>query len=168
MENGVRTVTVADLGDHVGETVEVRGWLYNARSSGKIAFLLVRDGTGIVQGVLSQDDVGDEAWEAFGDLTQESSLVVRGEVRADARSPGGYELGLASVEPIQVARDYPIGPKEHGTQFLHDNRHLWLRSKRPWHVLRVRDGVILAIRRFLRPVCYQNVPDAILPLDLAS
>ena len=133
----------------MGETVELRGWLYNKRSSGKISFLLVRDGTGVVQGVLARAEVDPGTWEAFGLLTQESSLIVTGVVREDARAPGGVELSLGSVLPVQIAADYPIGPKEHGSGFLLDHRHLWLRSSRPWHVLRVRDTVIRAIREFL-------------------
>jgi len=133
----------------VGETVELRGWLYHKRSSGKISFLLVRDGTGIVQGVLVQAEADPESWAASERLTQESSLIVTGIVREDARAPGGYELSLRSVLPVQVASDYPIGPKEHGSGFLLDHRHLWLRSSRPWHVLRIRDTVIRAIRDFL-------------------
>ena len=133
----------------MGETVELRGWLYHKRSSGKISFLLVRDGTGIVQGVLVQAEADPESWAASERLTQESSLIVTGIVREDARAPGGYELSLRSVLPVQVASDYPIGPKEHGSGFLLDHRHLWLRSSRPWHVLRIRDTVIRAIRDFL-------------------
>ena len=146
----VKRVSIADLRDHVGETVEVRGWLYNKRSSGKIAFLLIRDGTGIVQGVLVERDVPPATWNAYGELTQESSLVARGVVRTDDRAPGGYELSLAYAEPVQVAEDYPIGPKEHGVDFLLNHRHLWLRSTRPWHVMRIRDELIFAIREFFR------------------
>ena len=133
----------------MGETVELRGWLYNKRSSGKISFLLVRDGTGVVQGVLVRAEVDPESWAASERLTQESSLIVTGTVREDTRAPGGHELSLRSVLPVQVASDYPIGPKEHGSGFLLDHRHLWLRSSRPWHVLRTRDTVIRAIRDFL-------------------
>jgi asparaginyl-tRNA synthetase len=142
-------VLISELADHVGETVELRGWLYNKRSSGKISFLLVRDGTGLVQGVLVQAEVDPESWAASERLTQESSLIVTGTVREDARAPGGHELSLRSVHPVQIASDYPIGPKEHGSGFLLDHRHLWLRSSRPWHVLRIRDTVIRAIRDFL-------------------
>jgi asparaginyl-tRNA synthetase len=145
-----KRVSIADLRDHVGETVEVRGWLYNRRSSGKISFLLVRDGTGIVQGVLVEKEVDAETWDAHHGLTQESSLVVRGAVCEDARAPGGYELSISHVAPVQIAQDYPIGPKEHGIDFLLNHRHLWLRSTRPWHVMRVRDELIFAIREFFR------------------
>ena len=149
MSDTVR-VSIADLRDHVGETVELRGWLYNQRSSGRISFLLVRDGSGLAQCVLVEKEVDPETWSAHQRLTQESSLVVRGMVREDARAPGGYELSLTEVEPVQVALDYPIGPKEHGIDFLLNNRHLWLRSSRPWHVMRVRDEVIFGIREFFR------------------
>ncbi|CAN5200872.1 asparagine--tRNA ligase [soil metagenome] len=134
----------------MGETVAVRGWLYGKRSSGKIAFLLIRDGTGLVQAVVVESQVDPETWAACDALTQESSLVVQGAVRADARSPGGHELAVSRIVPVQISRDYPIGPKEHGSAFLLDHRHLWLRSNRPWRVLRVRDGVIFAIREFFR------------------
>ncbi|HKY61246.1 MAG TPA: asparagine--tRNA ligase [Gemmatimonadota bacterium] len=147
--SGPRYVRISELADHVGETVELRGWLYNKRSSGKISFLLVRDGTGIVQGVLARAEADPESWAASERLTQESSLIVTGTVREDARAPGGVELSLCSVRPVQIASDYPIGPKEHGSGFLLDHRHLWLRSSRPWHVLRIRDTVIRAIRDFL-------------------
>ncbi|HET6361474.1 MAG TPA: asparagine--tRNA ligase [Gemmatimonadota bacterium] len=143
-------VSIADLRDHVGETVEVRGWLYNQRSSGRISFLLVRDGSGMAQCVLVEKEVEPETWIAHQRLTQESSLIVRGKVREDARAPGGYEIALADLEPVQIAEDYPIGPKEHGIDFLLNNRHLWLRSSRPWHVMRIRDEVIFGIREFFR------------------
>ena len=133
----------------MGETVELRGWLYNKRSSGKICFLLVRDGTGIVQGVMVEAEVDPETWAGYDRLSQESSLIVTGVVREDARAPGGHELSLHQVEPVQIASEYPIGPKEHGASFLLDHRHLWLRSSRPWHILRVRDTVVRAIREFL-------------------
>ncbi|MBA3583557.1 MAG: asparagine--tRNA ligase [Gemmatimonadetes bacterium] len=148
MKDDPKTVAIADLGDHAGETVAVRGWLYGKRSSGKIVFLLIRDGTGLVQAVVVESQVNPETWAACDALTQESSLVVQGAVRADARSPGGHELAVSRVVPVQISRDYPIGPKEHGSAFLLDHRHLWLRSSRPWRVLRVRDGVIFAIREF--------------------
>ncbi|HUP18902.1 MAG TPA: asparagine--tRNA ligase [Gemmatimonadota bacterium] len=150
MSLDVPYTTIDRLDRHVGETVELRGWLYAKRSSGKISFLLIRDGTGIVQGVLVQKEVDPEAWAAHDRLTQESSLIVRGVVRQDDRAPGGFELSLGSVEPVQIAEDYPIGPKEHGVDFLLNHRHLWLRSTRPWHTLRVRDTLIFAIGEFFR------------------
>jgi asparaginyl-tRNA synthetase len=143
-------VAVKDLERHVGETVEIRGWLYNKRSSGKISFLLIRDGTGIVQCIMVESDLDAATWAAHEELTQESSLIARGTVREDRRAPGGYELQLTELHPVQIAEEYPIGPKEHGVDFLLNHRHLWLRSQRPWHTLRVRDAVIFAIRDFLR------------------
>ena len=151
MSEEPRYVTIDALADHVGETVEIRGWLYNKRSSGKISFLLVRDGTGIVQGVLVEKEVDPATWATYDSLTQESSLVVRGTVREDDRAPGGFELSLEAVEPVQIPdEDYPIGPKEHGIDFLLNHRHLWLRSTRPWHTLRIRDTLIFAIHEFFR------------------
>jgi asparaginyl-tRNA synthetase len=139
---------VEDLSKHVGEEVKIHGWLYNKRSSGKIRFLLVRDGTGIVQCVLASGDVPEEAFNSFDGLTQESSLIVLGLVRKDDRAPGGYELQLRDLQVIQIAYDYPITPKEHGVEFLMDRRHLWLRSSRQHAIMRVRDQIIRSIRDF--------------------
>jgi asparaginyl-tRNA synthetase len=132
----------------VGDAVTVRGWVYQARSSGKIRFLILRDGTGYLQSVASVKDVPEQDWEALGRLTQESSVTVTGVVREDKRSPGGVELSLSGVSPIAIAEDYPIQPKEHGIEFLLDHRHLWLRSKRQNAVLRVRSEVIRACRDY--------------------
>ncbi|MFN2432149.1 MAG: asparagine--tRNA ligase [Gemmatimonadota bacterium] len=142
-------VRVRDLAAHVGRRVRVRGWLATKRSSGKIRFLVVRDGSGVVQGVLVKSAAGESALEAWDALTQESSLEVEGTVRADARAPGGHELELSHVRPVQIADEFPIGPKEHGTTFLMDHRHLWLRSSRQWHVLRVRAEIVRLLRDFL-------------------
>jgi asparaginyl-tRNA synthetase len=139
---------IEDLSTHVGEEVTIRGWLYNKRSSGKIRFLLVRDGTGIVQCVVASGDVSEEAFKTFDVLTQESSLIVIGKVRKDDRAPGGYELQLREVQIVQIAREYPITPKEHGMEFLMDRRHLWLRSSRQHAIMRVRDHIIRSIREF--------------------
>ncbi len=118
------------IGEHVGKEVEIRGWLYNKRSSGRIQFLIIRDGTGMIQGVLVKNEVPAEVFEAAQELTQESSLIVRGVVREDERSPGGYELSLTDVQIVQIAEEYPITPKEHGgVDYLMDRRHLWLRSQ---------------------------------------
>ena len=141
-------IYIEDLSNHVGEEVKIHGWLYNKRSSGKIRFLLVRDGTGIVQCVLASGDVSEDAFKAFDTLTQESSLIVAGTVRKDERAPGGYELQLRDVQILQIARDYPITPKEHGMEFLMDRRHLWLRSGRQHAIMRVRDHVIKSMRDF--------------------
>ena len=142
-------VYVEDVGQHEGQEVAIYGWLYNKRSSGKIQFLLIRDGTGIIQAVASRADIGDDAFAAADHLGQESSLIVTGKVRADKRAPGGYELTVTGLKIIQDAQDYPITPKEHGVDFLLSHRHLWLRSSRQHAILRVRAEVIRACRNFL-------------------
>ncbi|HXF48317.1 MAG TPA: asparagine--tRNA ligase [Verrucomicrobiae bacterium] len=141
---------ISDLVKFVGSEVEVAGWLYNKRSSGKIHFLLIRDGTGLAQGVLVKAEVPEEIFKLGEKITQESSLVATGKVRADSRAPGGYELSLSGLKLVQLAEDYPITPKEHGTAFLMEHRHLWLRSSRQHAILKVRDQIIWAIREFFR------------------
>jgi asparaginyl-tRNA synthetase len=141
-------VYIEDIGQHDGKEVTVKGWLYNMRSSGKIRFVAVRDGTGIIQCVASLADVGQESLDVIDSLTQESSLIVTGTVHADKRAPGGYELVLRAVEPVSIAGEYPITPKEHGTAFLMDHRHLWIRSKRQHAILRIRHAIVKAIRDF--------------------
>lgn len=141
-------VYIEDLGQYDGQEVTIKGWLYNKRSSGKIQFLLVRDGTGIVQGVMVKKEVAPEVFELADSLTQESSIIVKGTVRKDDRAPGGYELGITDLELVQLAENYPITPKEHGIEFLMDHRHLWLRSKRQHAVMRIRSTIIHAIHRF--------------------
>ena len=144
-----RAVRITELGRHVGQVVTLRGWVTHVRSSGKVAFVVLRDGSGVVQGVVVKSGVPPEAWEAFGRLTLETAVEASGEVRADARAPGGYELsvrGLAVVGPSPL--DYPIQPKEHGVDFLLDHRHLWLRSPRQAAILRVRHEVEQAIHDF--------------------
>jgi asparaginyl-tRNA synthetase len=142
------TTSILRLPEHVGEAVEVRGWITNLRSSGKIAFLQLRDGSGFVQGVITRNEAGDEAFERARSLTQESSVVVRGRVREDARAPSGVELGVEDVTVVSPAHDYPITPKEHGVDFLFENRHLYLRHRGPWATLRVRDELERAIHDF--------------------
>ena len=139
---------ISHLRNHVGETVTIKGWLYNIRSSGKLMFPELRDGTGIVQGVVSKKDVSEKVWEEFGKLTQESSLIVTGTVTKHPKLEGVYELQIRDVEIVQIAENYPITPKEHGIEFLADRRHLWLRSKRQWAIMRIRHEVINAIRDF--------------------
>ena len=139
---------IEDLSKHVGQTVELRGWVYNSRSSGKVKFLLLRDGTGLCQSVFFKAECGDEAWNEFDRLTQESCVTITGEVRAEPRSPGGYELGVRSLKIYSVAEPYPITPKEHGIEFLMENRHIWLRSKRQHAIMRVRAEIVKAIRDF--------------------
>jgi asparaginyl-tRNA synthetase len=140
---------IRDLARHVGEEVTIKGWLYNLRSSGKLLFPQLRDGTGIVQAVAFKKNVSPEAWEGLKNLGQESSLIVRGSVRADERAPGGFELDVQDVEVVSAANEYPITPKDHGTEFLMDRRHLWLRSRRQHAILLVRHTVVKAVREFL-------------------
>jgi len=141
-------VYIEDIARHAGEEVEIRGWVYNKRSSGKVRFLLVRDGTGILQTTVFSADESHPLFLKFDELTQESSLIVRGRVREDKRAPGGYELILEEIEIVQIARDYPISLKEHTTPFLMEHRHLWLRSRKQHAVLQVRAEVVKAIRNF--------------------
>jgi asparaginyl-tRNA synthetase len=141
-------VYIEDLSTHVGGDVTLRGWVYNKRSSGKIRFVVMRDGTGIVQGVLVKGSVPDQVVEAFDSLTQESSFTLTGTVRKDDRAPGGYEVDVKQMNILHLAQEYPITPKEHGVEFLMDRRHLWLRSSRQHAILRVRHQIIKAIREF--------------------
>ena len=144
----MQVTTVNKLTQYVGEVVSIRGWLYNRRSKGKLHFLLIRDGTGIVQGVMFQDDVSQDLFTQCAHLPQESSLIATGKVHQDPRAPGGYELALKDVEIIQLAGEYPLGKKSHGSDFLLKNRHLWLRSKKQHAHLKIRSEVIRAIRQF--------------------
>jgi asparaginyl-tRNA synthetase len=141
-------VYIEELGRHVGEVANLAGWLYNKRSSGKIRFLLLRDGTGIVQGVMVKGSVPDEVFAKFDELTQESSFSMTGKVRKDERAPGGYEIEISALSIFSIAKEYPITPKEHGVEFLADRRHLWLRSSRQHAIMRVRHRVVKAIRDF--------------------
>jgi asparaginyl-tRNA synthetase len=141
-------VYISDLKDHAGQTVTVRGWLYQKRSSGKIKFAVLRDGTGYLQGVLVKSECDDAAFGIFERLTQESSFAMTGTVREDKRAPGGFEMTVKELSVYQIAEEYPITPKEHGPGFLMDNRHLWLRSSRQHAVMRVRNEIIMAIRQF--------------------
>jgi len=144
----VEVVRIEDAGKHVGQAVEVRGWLYHRRSSGKLLFLLVRDGSGTIQAVGSLSDLGEETFRALDALPQESALSVTGTVREDKRAPGGYELTLTGARVWHEAGVYPISPKEHGVEFLMDHRHLWLRSSRQHAILRVRAALVRALRDF--------------------
>ncbi|HEU5303821.1 MAG TPA: asparagine--tRNA ligase [Gemmatimonadales bacterium] len=141
-------VDIGGLRAHVGRTVTVRGWVVTTRSSGKIAFVVVRNGSGMVQGVLSKKEVPESTWATFGTLTQEASVALIGTVREEPRSPGGYELAVQSLELLGASPEYPITPKEHGTTFLFEHRHLWLRSRRQVAIARVRHEVSQAIRDF--------------------
>jgi asparaginyl-tRNA synthetase len=144
-------IRIQDAGRHVGETVEIAGWLYNLRKSGKIAFPLLRDGTGIIQCVAVKANIDEALFETLKNLTQESSLILRGKIREEQRAAGGYEMDVEGAEIVQRVPEsdpYPITPKEHGTDFLMDHRHLWLRSKRQHAVIRVRHEVIKAARDY--------------------
>lgn len=143
-------IRINQLSAYEGQEVELRGWVQNYRSSGKIQFIIFRDGTGVCQAVLFIKDVPAEVFEAGKKLTQESSLIIRGTVRKDDRAPGGYEIGIKELEILQVAEEYPITNKEHGTEFLMDHRHLWLRSSRQAAILRIRNEITMAIHQFLQ------------------
>jgi asparaginyl-tRNA synthetase len=143
--------TIAEIGKHEGQTVTIRGWLYNLRESGKLLFPQFRDGSGIIQGVVPKNAVPPEVFDAIKTLTQESSVIVEGKVRADKRAHGGYELDVMNVQVVQRVPEstpYPITPKEHGTDFLMEHRHLWVRSQRQAAILRVRAEIIKAARDF--------------------
>src|SRR5499427_385904 len=152
METSTPVVTtIREVGKHDGDTVTIRGWLYNLRESGKLLFPQFRDGSGIIQGVVVKSQVSPELFESIKTLTQESSVIVTGKVRADKRAPGGYELDITDAQVVQRVNPddpYPITPKEHGTEFLMDHRHLWVRSQRQAAILRVRAEIIKAARDF--------------------
>jgi asparaginyl-tRNA synthetase len=144
-------IRIEDAGRHVGEPVEIAGWLYNLRKSGKIVFPLLRDGTGTIQAVAVKANLDEPTFESLKGLTQESSLILRGKVRPEQRAPGGYEMDVEGAEIVQRIPEsdpYPITPKEHGVDFLMDHRHLWLRSKRQHAAIRVRHEVIKAVRDY--------------------
>jgi len=141
-------VWISDLKDHVGETVTLPGWVYNHRSSGKVKFLLLRDGTGLAQCVFVRGEASDKSIEDFEKLTQEAHVKVTGKVRSEPRSPGGFEITGLELEIVSPSVEYPITPKEHGTDFLMSNRHLWLRSKKQHAAIRVRAEIIRSIRDF--------------------
>lgn len=158
-------VTITHLNDYVDQEVTIQGWLYNKTGKGKLQFLQVRDGTGICQAVVFRGNVSEEDFEAGKRLTQESSLILTGIVKADERAPGvpgGFELDVRNLQLVQVAEPYPISPKEHGVEFLMDNRHLWLRSSRQWAAMRVRAVIIQAIREWLDGQGFLNVDTPIL------
>ena len=139
---------ISDIGQHAGEEAEIRGWLYNKTHKGKLIFLMVRDGTGIIQAVLFKNDVSPEIFEQCLHLPQESSLIVTGVVVEDKRAKGGYEIQVKNVEIVHEAQEYPITPKEHGIDFLMDHRHLWIRSVKQNAILKVRHEVIRALREY--------------------
>src|SRR5262245_23668968 len=141
-------VSIDKIGAHVGETITIKGWLHNRRSSGKIHFLVIRDGTGFLQVVMGRNDVPEETFKAADHLSQESSVIVTGVVREDKRARGGYELTASALDIVSPAHDYPITPKEHGVDYLLDRRHLWIRAERQTAILRVRHEIIDAVRDF--------------------
>jgi len=142
-------ILIREAPAHVGESIEIRGWVTHRRSRGKVQFLVLRDGSGLIQCVAGVKDLSPEQWEASGALTQESAVIARGTVKADARQVGGVELGLTSLEVVSLAPEYPITPKEHGVDFLMDHRHLWLRAPRQQAILRIRAQIIAAFREHI-------------------
>jgi len=140
--------SIEHLDRFVGQTVELRGWVHNRTSKGKLHFVTLRDGTGYAQCVLKQNVVGEQLFGEIGDASQESSIILVGEVKADDRAPGGFEISVTSGRVLQSTTDFPITPKEHGADFLLSRRHLWLRSRRQWAILRVRSAIMFALRRF--------------------
>ncbi|MFZ2511007.1 MAG: asparagine--tRNA ligase, partial [Gordonia sp. (in: high G+C Gram-positive bacteria)] len=163
--------TIERIADHVGERVTIEGWLYQSTHKGKLLFLRLRDGTGITQGVAYRPELGDELFEQLVRLGQESSLIVTGTVRANPRAPGipeGYEIGIEEANILQDAVDYPIGPKDHGIEFLMDNRHLWLRSSQQWAIMRVRATVKRAIIDFFDSRGFLNIDTPILTPNAAE
>ena len=158
----MKTIMIHEMPNHAGETVRIGGWLANKRSSGKIAFLQLRDGSGFVQGVVVKEVVGEDVFAKAKSMTQESSLYVTAEVTVDERSTFGYELQVKDIEVIHEAVDYPITPKEHGTEFLMDHRHLWLRSRKQHAVMKIRDEVIRATYEFFHMNGFVKVDPPIL------
>ena len=158
-------ITIRELKDYAGQEVTLQGWLYNKTGKGKLHFLQVRDGTGMCQAVVFRDNVTPDNFEIARSLTQESSVIVSGLVRADERAPGipgGYELDVRYLETLGISDPYPISPKEHGVEFLMQNRHLWLRSSRQWAALRVRAVIIRSIRDWLDSHGFLNVDTPII------
>lgn len=158
----MKWIYIEDIADFVGQEVELKGWLYNKRSGGKVRFILMRDGTGIIQGTLYSPEKDHPFFQKFDQLTQESSLILRGVVKEDKRAPGGYELDITGLEIVQISPDYPITPKEHGIPFLMEHRHLWLRSKKQHAVLQIRVELIKAIRDFFDNRGFRNLDTPIL------
>ncbi|HEX2982819.1 MAG TPA: amino acid--tRNA ligase-related protein, partial [Ignavibacteriales bacterium] len=144
----MQKIYIKDLKNHVGKEISIQGWLYNKRSSGKIKFLVLRDGSGLLQCVVFKGNVSPEVFENADKVGQESSLEIRGTVKEEPRAPGGYEMDAVDVKVIAAAEDYPITPKEHGTEFLMDHRHLWLRSQRQVAIMKIRHRIIKAVRDF--------------------
>ncbi|MCB8924654.1 MAG: asparagine--tRNA ligase [Ardenticatenaceae bacterium] len=158
-------ISIENIADYVGQKVTIKGWLYNSTHKGKLMFLRLRDGSGMTQGVAFRPEVGDELFETLKGLGQESSLIISGLVKENNRAPGvpnGYEIGVESVEVVQNVSDYPITPKEHGVEFLMDNRHLWLRSSQQWAIMRIRTTIKRAIIDFLDNEGFLNIDTPII------
>ena len=158
-------VRIENIAQYDGQEVTLKGWIYATTGKGKLQFLRLRDGTGILQAVAFRPELGDDLFEMIKGLGQESSVIVTGKVRTDPRAPGvpgGFELGLSQVEVIQNVKDYPISPKEHGVEFLMDNRHLWLRSSQQWAIMRIRTTVKRAIMDFLDGQGFLNIDTPII------
>ena len=158
----MQKIRISDVAQYVGKEITLKGWLYNKRSSGKLHFLQLRDGSAIIQCVVFKGEVTPEVFELADKLAQESSIEITGTVREDKRSPLGFELGVKDIKLLQMAKDYPISNKEHGTAFLMDNRHLWLRSSRQVAILKIRDEIIFAIREYFRKNGFTLVDSPIL------
>lgn len=158
----MKKITIAEMAKYNGQTIKLGAWVSNKRSSGKIAFLQLRDGSGFVQAVVVKAEVGDELFAAAKSLTQETSLYVTGEVKEDSRSSFGYELSVSGIEVIHAAVDFPITPKEHGTEFLMDNRHLWLRSRKQHAIMKIRNEIIRATYEFFNDNGFVKVDPPIL------
>ncbi len=158
----MQKIRISDVAQYVGKEITLKGWLYNKRSSGKLHFLQLRDGSAIIQCVVFKGEVTLEVFELADKLAQESSVEITGTVREDKRSPLGFELGVKDIKLLQMAKDYPISNKEHGTAFLMDNRHLWLRSSRQVAILKIRDEIIFAIREYFRKNGFTLVDSPIL------
>jgi asparaginyl-tRNA synthetase len=159
---------IQDLPKHIGEKVTINGWLYNKRTSGKLQFPIIRDGSGYLQCVVFKKEVSEDTWKAVEEVTQESSVHVTGTVREEKRAPGGVELGVESFEVLQLAQDYPITPKEHGTAFLMDLRHLWLRSSKQHAILRIRNEIEKSIRDFFYDRDFVLIDSPILTANAAE
>ncbi|MBD3311649.1 MAG: asparagine--tRNA ligase [Candidatus Magasanikbacteria bacterium] len=155
-------ILIANINNHVGEEVDISGWLYNMRSSGSIAFLEIRDGSGFIQAVVSKEGVGAGVWDSINNLTQESSLELTGKVTKHPKNKDTFELQVSNINIVQVSEEYPITKKEHGPDFLLNNRHLWLRSKKQWAILRIRDMIESAIHDFMHKEFFIRVDSPVL------
>jgi asparaginyl-tRNA synthetase len=165
------TIRIENIADYVAQKVTIKGWLYNSTHKGKLIFLRLRDGTGMTQGVAFRPEIGDELFETLKRLGQESAVIITGTVRENTRAPGlprGYEIGVETVDVVQDVADYPITPKEHGVEFLMDNRHLWLRSTQQWAVMRVRTTIKRAIIDFLDNEGFLNIDTPIITPSAAE